>query len=72
MSSAPAIVWPAGMQVFERGWLSSNTVVLAGTLNAVVDTGYVSHAALGLELVRRALGDAPLHRIVNTHLHSDH
>jgi len=72
MSSAPAIVWPAGMQVFERGWLSSNTVVLAGTLNAVVDTGYVSHAALALELVRRALGDAPLHRIVNTHLHSDH
>lgn len=60
------------MQVFERGWLSSNTVVLTGTLNAVVDTGYVAHAQLGAQLVQGALGTAPLHRIVNTHLHSDH
>ncbi len=72
MAESATIVWPKGMQVFERGWLSANMTVFTGTLNAVVDTGYVSHAALGLELLRRALGEAPLHRIVNTHLHSDH
>ncbi len=72
MSTRPAAAWPAGMQVFERGWLSSNTIVFCGTLNAVVDTGYVAHAELGAQLVQRALDGRDLHRIVNTHLHSDH
>lgn len=64
--------WPAGMCVLERGWLSSNSVVFRGAVNAVVDTGYVTHAALGVEMVSRALGSVELDRIVNTHLHSDH
>ena len=64
---------PAGMQVFERGWLSSNNVLFAGPdENVLVDTGYVAHAGQTLALVQQALGGAPLGRILNTHLHSDH
>jgi glyoxylase-like metal-dependent hydrolase (beta-lactamase superfamily II) len=64
---------PPGVQVFERGWLSSNNILLTSRLDAtLVDTGYVTHAAQTLSLVRHALQDRPLDRIVNTHLHSDH
>ena len=72
MNAPRVAALPAGVQVFERGWLSSNTVVFPGAIDAVVDTGYVAHAELGAELVRRALGARSLARIVNTHLHSDH
>ncbi|RMX05795.1 MBL fold metallo-hydrolase [Corticibacter populi] len=59
--------------VFERGWLSSNNILLRGRHgNALIDTGYASHAAQTLALVQQALQEAPLHAIVNTHLHSDH
>ncbi len=62
-----------GITVFERGWLSSNNILLLGDGDAtLIDTGYVTHADLTLELVREALGDRPLKRILNTHLHSDH
>lgn len=63
--------WPDFMNVVERGWLSSNAVLFhdASGLN-IVDTGYVSHAALTLALVQQT--GRPLRRIVNTHLHSDH
>lgn len=71
--TAPRIAaLPAGVCVLERGWLSSNTIVFTGALDAVVDTGYVAHAELGAELIHRALGGRSLARIVNTHLHSDH
>lgn len=62
------------MRVFERGWLSSNNVLLLDDdANAtLVDTGYVSHCEQTLALVRRQLGGRRLTRIVNTHLHSDH
>ena len=61
-----------GIQVFERGWLSSNNVLCVGTGNStLVDTGYVDHAAQTVELVQSALS-RPLTSIVNTHLHSDH
>lgn len=64
---------PAAMQVFERGWLSANNILLIGRDETVlVDTGYVTHAPQTLMLVRQALGNRPLDRIVNTHLHSDH
>lgn len=66
------LTWPAGMHVFERGWLSSNSVVLCGEVNAIIDTGYVTHADLTLDLLARVLDGRPLARIVNTHLHSDH
>jgi glyoxylase-like metal-dependent hydrolase (beta-lactamase superfamily II) len=64
------------LAVLERGWLSSNNVLLHGRDGegaVLVDTGYVSHAAQTVALVRQSLrpGQA-LARIVNTHLHSDH
>lgn len=65
----------AGLRVFERGWLSSNNVLFAGTgdgESVLVDSGYCTHSTQTLALVRAALGPRPLGRIVNTHLHSDH
>lgn len=63
----------AGLEVFERGWLSSNNVLVPDEAGAtLIDTGHVNHAEQTLALVRHALGGAPLGRIVNTHLHSDH
>ncbi|CAG4891554.1 MBL fold metallo-hydrolase [Paraburkholderia saeva] len=67
------IALPASMSVFERGWLSSNNVLLVDeACAALVDTGYAAHAGQTLALVERALGDRPLDLIINTHLHSDH
>lgn len=64
---------PPAIRVFERGWLSSNNILITGRGEAtLVDTGYVTHAAQTLALVRHALQTRPLDRIVNTHLHSDH
>lgn len=66
----------AGLRVFERGWLSSNNLLVHAAPDeagaTLIDTGHVNHAPQTLALVRRALGEAPLARIVNTHLHSDH
>jgi glyoxylase-like metal-dependent hydrolase (beta-lactamase superfamily II) len=69
-----ALPLPPTMRVFERGWLSSNNVLLFDDRHSatLVDTGYVAHNAQTLELVRHALGGRRLTRIVNTHLHSDH
>lgn len=68
-----------GLTVLERGWLSSNNLLIhpaRGEPGALlVDAGHVNHAGQTLALVRQALaasGDAPLAGIVNTHLHSDH
>lgn len=64
---------PAGIVVLERGWLSSNNVVLLGTDRAdLVDSGYGAHATQTLELVERARAGRPLVSLLNTHLHSDH
>jgi glyoxylase-like metal-dependent hydrolase (beta-lactamase superfamily II) len=64
---------PASIRVFERGWLSSNNVLfVSDDAAALVDSGYVTHAAQTLALVRHALGARPLDLLVNTHLHSDH
>lgn len=66
-------ILPAGVTVLERGWLSSNNVVIVGPEStALVDSGYFSHAEQTLSLVRRILGGRPLDRLLNTHLHSDH
>jgi glyoxylase-like metal-dependent hydrolase (beta-lactamase superfamily II) len=65
-----------GLVVFERGWLSSNNVLVhaapgeAGAL--LIDTSHVNHAAQTLQLVQHALAGRPLAGIANTHLHSDH
>ncbi len=64
---------PDSVQVFERGWLSSNNILLVdGDAATLVDTGYVSHADQTVALVRQALGKRTLTDIVNTHSHSDH
>lgn len=75
-ASAPdaALKLPAAIRVLQRGWLSSNNVVLTGPKDTVlVDSGYLSHAAQTLALVQSALtGGRTLDRLVNTHCHSDH
>lgn len=63
---------PAGITVFERGWLSSNNVLLHGPQAVLVDSGYVTHADQTLALVEAELGNKPLDLLINTHLHSDH
>jgi glyoxylase-like metal-dependent hydrolase (beta-lactamase superfamily II) len=66
----------AGITVLERGWLSSNNVLIHAQGDepgaVLVDSGHVSHAAQTVTLVKHALQGQALGRIVNTHLHSDH
>ena len=70
------ITLPPDMQVFERGWLSSNCVLFEDDSGAtLVDTGFTSHAEQTLALVLHALErhrTPKLRRLLNTHLHSDH
>ncbi|MBA3998506.1 MAG: MBL fold metallo-hydrolase [Candidatus Accumulibacter sp.] len=64
---------PASLQVLERGWLSSNNILgFEGETAALIDSGYVSHAAQTVALVERALDGRTLSRLINTHAHSDH
>jgi glyoxylase-like metal-dependent hydrolase (beta-lactamase superfamily II) len=64
---------PPSIRVFERGWLSSNNILLVDEARAaLVDTGYATHAAQTVALVQHALEGRRLDLIVNTHLHSDH
>ena len=64
---------PNGVTFFERGWLSSNNVLIQDGEQAVlVDTGYWTHANQTASLVASVLHKRPLTSIVNTHLHSDH
>jgi glyoxylase-like metal-dependent hydrolase (beta-lactamase superfamily II) len=66
----------SGLAVFERGWLSSNNVLVhaaAGESGALlIDTSHVNHAEQTLALVRHELAGRPLAGLANTHLHSDH
>ena len=69
----PYSLLPQDIRVFERGWLSSNNILLLGQdTTALVDSGYAIHAPQTLALVASALGKRPLDQLVNTHLHSDH
>ncbi|OWQ86789.1 MBL fold metallo-hydrolase [Roseateles aquatilis] len=68
---------PAGVTVLERGWLSSNNILLHGTSAdegaVLIDSGYASHAQQTLALIGDALHEGEsLRLIANTHLHSDH
>ncbi len=68
-----AIMLPTDMHFIERGWLSSNSLLLTGPEDTVlVDSGYHSHAEQTIALVRHALQGRPLTTLINTHLHSDH
>ena len=67
------IALPAGVQVFERGWLSANNILLTGDgSTALIDSGYYTHAPQTLALVAQGLRGRPLDLLLNTHLHSDH
>ena len=69
----PTITLPAGMHVFERGWLSANNILFTdGDKTLLVDSGYCTHSAQTLLLVEGTLGPRSLETLVNTHLHSDH
>jgi glyoxylase-like metal-dependent hydrolase (beta-lactamase superfamily II) len=64
---------PDSLLVLERGWLSSNNIVfLEGEQAALVDSGYVTHAAQTVALLEHALAGRRLSRLLNTHSHSDH
>jgi glyoxylase-like metal-dependent hydrolase (beta-lactamase superfamily II) len=64
---------PPDIRVFERGWLSSNNILLlSDTAPALVDSGYATHAPQTVALIENALGAQSLAFLVNTHLHSDH
>ena len=64
---------PPDISVFERGWLSSNNILLRGRESAaLIDSGYGAHAQQTLLLVKAALDGRPLDMLLNTHLHSDH
>lgn len=68
-----ALKLPPQITVLERGWLSSNNILICGESQTVlVDSGYCTHAEQTLSLVERALAGRPLDVLVNTHLHSDH
>jgi glyoxylase-like metal-dependent hydrolase (beta-lactamase superfamily II) len=62
------------LTVLQRGWLSSNQVVMHGGGHGavVVDTGHVVHREQTVGLLRHALAGEALKAVVNTHLHSDH
>ena len=63
-----------GVTVFQRGWLSSNNVLLQDSDEGavLVDSSHLLHAPQTVDLLRHALRGRPLAGVVNTHLHSDH
>ncbi len=64
---------PQGVSVLERGWLSSNNVLISGSNStALIDSGYCTHSAQTLLLVEAGLQGRDLDVLLNTHLHSDH
>jgi len=64
---------PLQIQILERGWLSSNNILIEDADGyTLIDSGYHTHAAQTLALLQHTLGGKPLTRLVNTHCHSDH
>jgi len=74
---------PPLVRVIERGWLSSNNILLIDDDEVtLIDSGYVGHAEQTIGLVKSALagrhenaahaGRRVLTRLINTHSHSDH
>jgi glyoxylase-like metal-dependent hydrolase (beta-lactamase superfamily II) len=71
MQTSPTL--PPAITVLERGWLSSNNILIQGRSHtALIDSGYCTHAPQTLALVQAALQGRPLDVLLNTHLHSDH
>ena len=47
---------PANITLFERGWLSSNNILIdSAEGSALIDSGYVTHSAQTLALLDDAL-----------------
>lgn len=70
-TQAPTL--PSNITLFERGWLSSNNILIdSAEGSALIDSGYVTHSAQTLALIEDALEGDNLDVLVNTHLHSDH
>jgi len=64
---------PRGITLLERGWLSSNNILIQGPTHcALIDSGYATHAGQTLALIQAALNGRALDVLLNTHLHSDH
>jgi len=67
---------PPGIEIFERGWLSANNILLFSEEDvSLVDSGYCAHQKMTIDLVTNALAKydlKALNKLVNTHLHSDH
>jgi glyoxylase-like metal-dependent hydrolase (beta-lactamase superfamily II) len=64
---------PAGVTFFERGWLSSNNILIQDSSQSIlVDSGYWIHAEQTQALLSAALQHQSLTMLINTHLHSDH
>ena len=64
---------PPGLSVLERGWLSSNNILIQGAHSAaLIDSGYHTHTQQTLALLGAALQGRPIDVLINTHLHSDH
>ncbi len=64
---------PTTIKVIVRDWLNANHVLFFGEdENVLVDAGYVAHADTTVRLVSEQLAGRPLHRLINTHCHSDH
>ncbi len=64
---------PPNLTFIERDWLSANHVLFHDDGGAtLVDTGYIAFADVTLAKLHDALQGAPMKRIINTHLHSDH
>jgi glyoxylase-like metal-dependent hydrolase (beta-lactamase superfamily II) len=59
--------------VIERGWLNCNQILFTSAHeNILIDSGYGRHAAATISYVEQALQGKLLHRLINTHCHSDH
>lgn len=64
---------PDSIRVIERGWLSSNSILLFDGGDAtVIDSGYRTRSEQTVALVREALAGRKFARLINTHSHSDH
>lgn len=69
----PPLNLPSQIRVLERGWLSSNNILIHdGDGCTLIDSGYGTQAPQTLLLLRHALAGQPLVRLINTHCHSDH
>lgn len=67
------VALPPSVRVFQRGWLSSNNILVSDTHHAaLIDSGYCTHSAQTVALVQDALAGQRLDLLLNTHLHSDH